>query len=130
MMNQLARLAATAAVALTLTACAGGKTVRNGPLPPEGKVSNVEVRNNNWSDMNVYVERNGMRQRLGTVTSMASRRFQIPRAFLTSTGAVRLVADPIGSQDRHVTPPVQVWPGQTVAFTIENHIAISSITVR
>lgn len=130
MWTKLNRLAASAAVAFTLTACAGGKSAQNGPLPPDGKTSSVEVRNNNWADMTVYLERNGTKQRLGTVTSMAKRRFKIPGSFLTNSGSVRLMADPIGSAERHVSSPVQVWPGQTVAFTIENHLAISSVLVR
>lgn len=128
MWKQLSRLTAVAALAVGLTAC-GGKAVQSGPLPPEGASAAVEVRNNNWADMTVYLERNGLRQRLGTVTSMASKRFKVPRAFLSTNGSVRLVADPIGSREQHVTSPVQVWAGQTVAFTIENHMSISSVSV-
>lgn len=120
---------AVAALALTLTACAPGKSVQNGPLPPASATTRVQVTNNNWSDMTVYVERNGMKQRLGTVTSMSDRMFRIPKVFMSSSGSVRLVADPIGSRDTYMTSPVQVWPGQTVGFTIQNHLAISSITV-
>lgn len=129
MRNQLSRLATAAALSLTVAACAGGPSVQNGPLPPDGEATKVEVRNNNWSDMNVYVERSGMRQRLGTVTSMSVKSFRVPKAFLSTSGSVRLVADPIGSRQQHITSPVQVWPGQTVAFTIENHMAISSVSV-
>lgn len=118
-----------AALAVTLSACAGNAGPQSGPLPPEGPSTEVQVTNNNWADMNVYVERGGMRTRLGTVTSMTSRRFDIPRAFTTSSSSVRLVADPIGSRESHMTQPVQVFPGQTLEFTIQNHLAISTVSV-
>lgn len=117
-------------VTLSLGACATNSGPQSGPLPSESGTANVRVTNNNWADMNVYAERGGMRVRLGTVTTMGSRLFRLPRALMNGNGDVRLVADPIGSRETHVTSPVQVWPGQTVAFRIENHIAISSITVR
>lgn len=117
-------------LAVSATACAAHSAPQSGPLPPMQETADVRVTNNNWADMNVYVDRGGMRVRLGTVTTMATRLFHIPPALMNGNGDVRLIADPIGSRETHVTSPVQVWPGQTVAFRIENHMAISSISVR
>lgn len=89
----------------------------------------VRVANNNWNNMTVYVVRGSSRHRLGTVTSMNTETFRIPAAFLTGTDAVRLVADPLGSSDTYTTPTVQVQPGEEIEFDIENHIAISSVSV-
>jgi hypothetical protein len=129
-MLRLRQLLPALVIALSAGACAGNSGPQDGPLPPRGNTATVRVTNNNWADMNVYAERGGMRLRLGTVTTMATRAFKLPRTLMNGNGNVRLVADPIGSRESHVTSPVQVWPGQTVAFRIENHIAISSITVR
>jgi len=121
---------AALALSLSLTACASGKPSAGPASPsPAGKSAQVQVTNNNWADMNVYLERAGMKVRLGTVTSMGKRVFGVPKAFLNSTGDFRLVADPIGAREVHVSQPVQVWPGQMVDFRIEDHIAISSISV-
>jgi hypothetical protein len=128
-MRGLAQLVPAALIALSVGACATHSGPQEGPLPPSSSEASVKVTNNNWADMNVYVERSGMRVRLGTVTSMGSRLFRVPRSVVNATGDIRLVADPIGSRDVHVTAPVQVWPGQTVDFRIENHIAISSVAI-
>lgn len=89
----------------------------------------VRVENNNWDNMTVYVVRGSARHRLGMVTSMNAETFRIPAAFMSGTEAVRLVADPIGSSNTYVTPSVQVKPGEQIEFDIENHLAISSVSV-
>ena len=128
-MLRAARLFSTALLALAVSACASRSEVRNGPERSSAAVATVQVTNNNWADMTVYMERAGLRVRLGTVTTMGTRRFRVPKSLMTSSGDARLVADPIGSRSRFTTAPVQFWPGQTVDFRIENHIAVSSISV-
>ena len=49
---------------------------------------------------------------------------------MAQSGNLRLVADPIGSRERHTSQPVTIWPGQRVEFRIENNLPISSIAVR
>lgn len=122
-------LTVPAAALLLLTACASGGSLKQGPKAPAEPTTRVQVTNNNWADMTVYLENAGMKVRLGTVTSMGKGSFRVPRAFLNSTGTVRLIADPVGSRSVHTTSPVQVWPGQLVDFTIENHLAVSSVAV-
>lgn len=89
----------------------------------------VRVANHNWSDMNVYIDRDGMRTRLGTVTTASSRTFTLPRGVMSVSGTLRLVADPIGGSAVFVTSPLLVSPGQLVEFTIENRVSLSSYTV-
>lgn len=128
-MLRLHNLLPVVLVALSVGACAPRAGVKSGPAAPASAAASVRVTNNNWSDMTVYMERTGLRVRLGTVTSMGSQTFRVPGSVLGGEGDVRLVADPIGSRESYVTQPVQVWPGQMVAFKIENHIAVSSIAV-
>lgn len=128
-MPSVPRLFPTALIALALSACASTSEVKNGPQRSAAPSAIVQVTNNNWADMNVYMLRAGMRVRLGTVTTMGSRRFQVPKSMMSASGEVRLIADPIGSRGQFTTAPVQFWPGQTVDFKIENHIAVSSIAV-
>ena len=128
-MLRLHALLPAALMAFLLSACASGSSPQSGPAPSIGESAMVRVSNNNWADMNVYMVRSGMRVRLGTVTTMGTRSFRVPKSLMNASGELRLVADPIGSQDVHVSQPVQVWPGQTVQFKIENHLAISSVAV-
>jgi hypothetical protein len=128
-MRSVATRLAAVAVALSTVACATGGPGRAGGGLRGEESAQVEVKNNNWANIAVYLVRSGMRTRLGMVTSMKTEIFRIPRALLGGTEDVRLVADPIGSSEVYTTPAVQVWPGQTVALTLENHLAISSVAV-
>jgi hypothetical protein len=131
-MTRLTTWLATAAIGLSLTACASGPAgngPQTAPAAPLEAQARVQVTNNNWADMRVYVERSGMRARLGTVTSMGTRTFTIPRSMMQAGTNVRLIADPIGSRDAFVSHSLQVWPGQRVEFTIENHTAISNVSI-
>lgn len=116
---------------LTLGACASREGPATGPLPPgaQEQEARVQVTNNNWSDMTVYAVRDGHRVRLGTVTSMATQIFDLPRAILGAAANVQLVANPIGGRSSIRTPPVSVWPGQTVQFMIENQPGLSNTSV-
>jgi hypothetical protein len=111
------------------TACATGTQVQNAPGAPIEARTQVEVTNNNWSDMRVYVDRGGVKTRLGTVTSMTTRLLAIPRVLVSPGSSVRLIADPIGAPQEFVSPTLQVHPGQRVEFTIQNHLSVSSISV-
>jgi hypothetical protein len=121
------RIAATAALILLLGACST-KGAQNKATVLE-RQTRVEVTNHNWLDMRVYVVRAGNRFRLGTVSTMGTQVFQLPRAFSTYAGGLQLVADPIGSREFHMTQPLSIAPGQLVSFKIENHLAISTVSV-
>jgi len=99
-------------------------------MPAEFSEARVEVRNNNWSSMRVYVMRGTTRFRLGTVTSMNTEVFRLPRSFAGASGDIRLIADPIGSRETHITQSVNLGPGRLLSFQIENHLAISTVSVR
>jgi len=122
-------LAAIAALVFVASGCATQQNVPAGPAPPRAERATVEVTNHNWSDMVIYAESSGKRVRLGHVISMASEVFRIPGAFASTVASLRLVASPIGSNSQFATTPVEVWPGQTVEFRIENQIGISTIQV-
>jgi hypothetical protein len=113
---------------LAVGACSmgGGEGSADAPSRP---ATTVEVQNNNWMDMVIYVVRSGMRVRLGMVTTMNRASFRVPNFVAGASTSVRLEAHPIGSNQRFVAPAVQAWPGQTIDLTIQNHLAVSSVTV-
>ncbi len=129
-MNALRTATALLLLALTTTACSipGLSSKKKGPNRSAEPVS-VRVTNHNWMDVTVYALRAGSSYRLGNVTSMRASRFRLPSALGAYTGDLRLMADPIGSRDSFVTPSIQVSPGQTIDFTVENHLEISSVAV-
>jgi predicted small lipoprotein YifL len=116
-------------VLLLLAACGSKGTNTEGPMPAAGETANVEVTNNNWLDMSIYAANGSKRVRLGTVTTMGTVLFEVPRAIMASGGSLQLIADPIGSRGSYVTESVNIWPGQTVQFRIENQLGISNVSV-
>lgn len=126
---------AVLAIGTLLGACApstGRSLTSDGPTPgpaPRRVNTTVAVENNNWSAMTVYVLRGSSRVRLGMVTSMSSAVFKIPASLLNTGADVRLVADPIGSSQVFVSPNVQVREGERIELSLQNHLAVSSVSV-
>jgi hypothetical protein len=149
-MHALTTLVAATAVSLSLGACAssgGGMASMNlgrGPVgsgtqlvsadnavsrSPADAPATVRVANYNWMDVNVYAVQGTMRQRLGTVTSMSSAVFRLPQRFLVSSENMRLMVDPIGSNEGYMTDGILVRGGQQISFNVQNALQFSSISV-
>ena len=126
-------LIAIAATLIIATGCASGgspaMSSSTGVLPPIATEARVEVQNHNWSDMVIYAIQNSHRTRLGMVTSMNTRTFDLPHHAGTSTADLHLLASPIGSGEEFVMGPIQVTQGQRVELRLENQIRISNWAV-
>lgn len=88
----------------------------------------VEVRNDNWLDMTIYLVRNGESERVGTVGSFTRRTFRLKATRMLSDN-VQLMADPIGSNATYLSPNIIVNPGQTVRLTVMNALSLSHVAV-
>ena len=116
--------------AVALPGHVGAQSETEGVFDPQHTVT-VEVENGNWLDMRVYaVRENGVSDRIGTVTSFSSKKFELPRWLARDNIEVQLVAVPIGSTQRHVSPPVLVSKGDVIEWQLRNNLALSSIFVR
>jgi hypothetical protein len=93
------------------------------------KRTTLIVENNNWADMTVYLVRDGMQSRVGSVPSLSRSRFVLSDALVGGLGEIRLLADPIGSSQRFLSQPIHVLPGQQVQFRLENNVQLSSYSV-
>jgi hypothetical protein len=125
------RLTATTTVALALftSACAGNGALRAGGASPASRYLTVLVANNNYSPMKIYAVVNDVPIRLGTATGNATTRFTAHPA-LFATGWLRIVASQLSGRDVADSGPVEVYPGQSVTFTIEPNTAASFALVR
>jgi hypothetical protein len=99
------------------------------PRPTRDTPVSVEVENHNWSDMVIYLDRGQLSRRLGTVTSQSTAIFSFPFLQLGNTGNARLRADPIGNLRSFSSEDLNVQPGQTIKWTIENDIDRSFLGV-
>jgi hypothetical protein len=85
--------------------------------------------NQNWSDMAVYLVRGSEQKRLGSVTALGKEEFAIPNAYVLGMSDVMVRADPIGSADAYVSPPILVFPGAQVELTLAPRLAASNFAV-
>ena len=124
--------------ALVVVAVAGGcatgrnEVVGDGSAFAQAASANtaiVHVNNHNWQDVDVFAVRDGMKMRLGMVTSMSAGDFKLPETFLVGSPNVQLRIDPIGSNSGYLTQSILVSPGQTVDLRIENDLNLTSYSV-
>ena len=89
----------------------------------------LEVSNNNWSDVIIYIVHDGRRTRFTTVTAAHSTSVVIPARYVGSTGNIQIIAHRIGGNDEYVSPVVSVRMGHTVAVTLESNLVRSTVGV-
>jgi predicted small lipoprotein YifL len=109
----------TSLLLVLLVATTSCGTSRRGPVP-EGERTTVEVRNQNFLDMNVYVLSGSQRIRLGTVNGLSTRTLTIPRSLVFGFASVRFEMNPIGSRARPVSQEITVSEGGQIVLTIPN----------
>lgn len=119
--------------AMNLGACApalnrGWEGEEDALAQTDGPAS-VQVANNGWSDVDVFLMRGSARVRLGMVTSMSSQRFTVPPSFLHGSQDLRLRAHPIGGFKDYETQALLVSPGQQIALTLQNNLNLSSYSI-
>jgi hypothetical protein len=118
------------ALSLALAGC--GRDPRPEDIQPIGFTDDIalEVDNRNFSDVVIYLRREGTRTRIGEVTGSMLVTLMIPRSLLSGiTREVQFQADPVGA-DRTITSyPVFIRPGEHVHLTIENNFRAATIQV-
>ena len=91
----------------------------------------LQVVNNNWLDVHVYVSRaSGPLVSLGMVTTFNTREFKLPADAVDAAAGLRIVADPIGGSDIYVSPDVLASAGSEVVVTLQNSLPLSFVSVR
>jgi hypothetical protein len=90
---------------------------RTGSVDPQAAAF-VEVENQSFFEMTIYIVRGGNRVRLGNVGGNATEIFEIPRTFVNPGLPIRFLADPIGSRVTPTSQELPVWPGDRVRLRI------------
>jgi hypothetical protein len=104
------------ALAIVSLACSTGRGPRKGDDGPLR--TTIDVQNQGFNDMTVYVLREGVRTRLGIAPGNKTTVFTIPDYLLGGTTFLRFVADPIGGNRTPVTEEVDVNPGDELVMII------------
>ena len=97
-----------------LAGCGGSQGAEVDPQSP----AYVEVENQNFYDMVIYVVRSGIRVRLGMVSGNSTQLFEIPRTFVNPGQPVRFQADPIGANRAPYSQELPIHPGDTITLRI------------
>jgi hypothetical protein len=85
----------------------------------------IEIDNQNYSDMSVYLVNGGARLLLGSAPGLSKTTLSLPRGSVGAQWRVRLLADPIGGSRSIGTPSLLVAPGENVYWTIGSDPASS-----
>jgi hypothetical protein len=104
------------ALAITSLGCRTGSaahTIDDGPAR-----TTIDVQNEGFNDMTVYVLVNGSRTRLGIAPGNKTTELTIPGYLLAGTTFMRFVCDPIGGNRTPVTEEVDVSPGDQLVMII------------
>jgi hypothetical protein len=104
------------ALAVASLGCRTGGAARNANDGPVR--TTIEVQNEDFNDMTVYVLVNGSRTRLGIASGNKSTVLTIPEYLLSGTTFLRFVANPIGGNRTPVSEEVDVSPGDQLVMVI------------
>ena len=107
------------------SACGASRsTPASGPEPRSNEIP-VQIDNQNFSDMDIYVLRNGERWLIGQAGGLTKTTLAI-RGAIMGDGRVRLLAEPVGGVRPFATPTLIVPPGQSIFWTIGSDPATST----
>ncbi|MDQ2768377.1 MAG: hypothetical protein M3Y30_14640 [Gemmatimonadota bacterium] len=109
----------SAALLVALAIAATGCHPRNLHSGDDGpKRTTIDVQNQGFNDMTVYVINAGARTRLGLAPGNRTTTLTIPAYLVSTTTYLRFVADPIGGNRTPVTEEIDVSPGDQLVMII------------
>ncbi|HSU15434.1 hypothetical protein [Longimicrobium sp.] len=111
------RRRATLLALVLLSACATGGQNGTTPARPRTRTT-VHVQNTAFAAYTIYVVTGTDRRRLGVVNPASSADFLIPQGIVIGTTSLRILADPIGSDNVGSTFNIPVTEGDVVTVTI------------
>jgi hypothetical protein len=121
------RMWARAALLVALGAAGCGRHNEKPSLGKPDPPTTVNVANNGFADVTVYVLQSGMRWRLGTVTGLSHQRFSLRLSH--DRADLYLLADPIGGARSYLSPAMNVQPGAAVDLRLHATLSMSSVSV-
>lgn len=111
-----ARVLAFSVALLTIGAC--GALKHGSTAIDPSQTTTVQVDNQGFLDMAVYVVRSTERIRLGTATGNRKTDLRVPPGIVSGLTPLRFIADPIGGNRASISEEITVSPGDTVVLTI------------
>jgi hypothetical protein len=114
-MRRILAVLLMAGAGMIATACSSsGRGVR----PGSEVVTTLEVENQNFADMTIFLVNGGQRIRLGRATGKTKTAMRLPRNVLTFPRELQFLAEPAGGQSGGSTSRIWVTPGDTVLLIV------------
>jgi hypothetical protein len=107
------------------SACGASRSTPTSSPEPSSDEIPVQIDNQNFSDMEIYVVKNGQRLLIGQAGGLTKTTLTI-RGAVRGDGRVRLLAEPIGGAKPIATPTLVVPRGQSIFWTIGSDPATST----
>lgn len=125
-------LVAAAILIFPLGACHSSQLGVHAPSDAAASPRGVSltVTNDNYDDVRVYAVVGATLYPLGSVGSTSTRTFRIPTPIMGISGAVRLVADPLGLAEPFTSDWVVAAPGERIEWRLAANLKLSSFWVR
>lgn len=117
------------AICLSSTAAIGCRSGTPYDVGRETDAVGLVVKNDNFSDVDVYAVADFLATRIGTVGGNSTQRFELSPS-MTGGADLRIVATPIGGNGRASSGTVIVSRGQTIYFNVASVLRQSTATVR
>ena len=117
------------AVCLSTTAALGCRSASAYDVGREPDAVALVVKNDNFSDVDVYAVADFLATRIGTVGGNSTQRFELSPS-MTGGADLRIVATPIGGNGRATSGPLALGRGQTIYFNVASVLRQSTATVR
>jgi hypothetical protein len=89
----------------------------------------VDVRNDRWEDLTIYLSREGSLLRLGVVSGKGSTTLTVPEDYVRLNCTLRLVARTIGRTTQGASQEFGLGPGSRVTWHIPLTTGESPVTV-
>jgi hypothetical protein len=90
----------------------------------------LHIINHYWGDVRIYVQHDGVEERVGLVSAASNGAFVLPGRFFTSGSTIRLRAAPVGNPEGFISEALIVQPDQMIIWTLETQLDRSSIMIQ
>ena len=92
--------------------------------------STLNVVNHHWGDVDVFVVRDGQRQRVGTVTAAGEENFELNPSLTKGSGTLQLQAHAVGSSGGISSEQINVRPGgMQITWTLESNLSRATLAI-
>ena len=114
---------------LVVLACAGPRQNVD-PEPLEADGFSLILNNRHLLDVNIFLQHDGVPDRIATVPSATTRQIVLPLRMLGQSKTIRLIAEPIGDENSYTTDVLVVQPGQIIELNVESLLARSNYSIQ